>query len=98
MANGIEEHGARLTTVENEVGKLREWRHGTYTENHNGLLLRQLNLEQGVARLELALAQLSAGWAKFWEVAKPIVISLALAFIGWLGWLLLQLYHAYPRK
>lgn len=87
MANGIEEHGARLTTVENEVGKLREWRHGTYTENHNGLLLRMITVEH-------KLAGVTGGTSKIWEIVKPVLIAAAL----WLGWALLQLYHAYPRK
>lgn len=91
MANGIEEHGARITTVENEVKKLREWRHGPYTESYNSLQIRILKMEE-------AVKQLSAGGAKFWEIAKPIIIATVVGFIGWLCWVLLQLYHAYPRK
>lgn len=77
MANGVEEHGARLTTAEGEIARLRDWRHKVYISDYNALLLRLLQLEERVRSFE-------TGRTKLWELVRPVIVTLITGLALWL--------------
>lgn len=110
---GIENLQARMASVERDIAALqtshasaaeffRQWRHDEY-----GIRVTQITADWFALRKDFDLfaaavtATTQAGrrrWDSFWSIAKPVIIFALIGFFGWLAWMMLHLYAAFPKK